>query len=175
MKKILCVLLSITVFFSSLVAGFAIEDVDVDGKTDIPVIVVSGDGSSIVNKDGEKVLQYKNLLSEENRDEFINSITSGLKELIKPLIVEGLLTDNWDNFYDTLYDVISDIFKETLLDKNGEVPTDPENPAYGSDIDGYYYWKNWDNTHKYYEENHQFDAESLIFYYDWRLDPFVTV
>lgn len=175
MKKILCIFLSITVFFSSLVASFAVEEVDVDGKTDVPVIVVSGDGSSIVNKDGEKVLQYKNLLSEENRDEFIGKITSGMKELIKPLIVEGLLTDNWDNFYDTLYDVISDIFKETLLDKNGEVPTDPENPAYGSDIDGYYYWKNWDNTHKYYEENHQFDAESLIFYYDWRLDPFVTV
>ena len=102
MKKILCIWLSITVFFSSLVASFAAEEVDVDGKTDVPFIIVSGDGSSIVNKDGEKVLQYKNLLSEENRDEFIGKITSGIKELIKPLLVEGFITDNWDNFYDTL-------------------------------------------------------------------------
>ncbi len=176
MKKLISFLLSIITIFSTAAIAFAkSETVDVDGKTDIPVIIVSGDGSSIVNKDGEQALQYKNLLNEEHRDEFLNSITSALKNLIKPLLIEGLLTDNWENFYDTLYNEISAIFAETLLDENGEVPTDPENPAYKSDIDGYYYWKNWDNAHKYYAPDHQFNAESLIFYYDWRLDPFVTV
>ncbi len=177
MKKFICVLMSIIIAFSCVFVTSAKEDanVDVDGLTETPVVVVSGDGSAIVNKDGEVAMQYKNLLKEEYRDEFIDKILDTLKDLIVPLIVEGFLTDNWDSFYDTLYDGISDIFAETLLDNNGEIPTDPESPAYMSDVEPYAYQRNKDSLEGKYVYDDKYNSNSFVFFYDWRLDPFVTV
>ncbi len=175
MKKLICILMSIVMALSCLVVSFAKEEVNVDGLTETPVVIVSGDGSAIVNKDGEVAMQYKNLLKEEYRDEFINTIVETLKELIYPLIVEGLITNSWDNFYDTLYEGISGIFAETLLDENGNIPTDPESPAYMSDIEPYGYNRNERSLNKEYPEGTKFNRDSFVFFYDWRLDPFETV
>ncbi len=177
MKKFLCILLSVIIALSCLVMTYAEDDgkVDVDGWTDTPVVVVSGDGSAIVNQNGEVAMQYKNLLKEEYRDEFIDQIVETLKDLIVPLIVDGFITDNWDSFYDTLYEGISGIFAETLLDKNGEIPTDPNNPAYKSDVEPYAYQRNKDSLEERYVYNNKYNSDSFVFFYDWRLDPFVTV
>ncbi len=175
MKKFICILLSIITAFSCFVVSFAEEEVNVDGWTETPVVIVSGDGTAIVNKDGKVAMQYKNLLKDDYRDEFIDTIVATLKDLIYPLIVEGMLTDNWDNFYDTLYDGISGIFAETLLDRDGNVPTDPESPGYMSDIEPYGYNRNERSLNGSYPEGTQFNRDSFVFFYDWRLDPFETV
>ncbi len=176
MKKIISLLLILAITFSSFAVAFAQESnkINVDGYIDIPVVVVSGDGSSIVNKDGKQALQYKNLLSDEYRNDVLASLGDGLKNMLYPLVVEGLLTDNWDNFYAVLYDEISKLFAETILDKNGEIPTDPNAPSYKSDIDPFFYEWNENNLKPDYDENSQFTDGSFIFFYDWRLDPFVT-
>ncbi len=160
---------------SCLIISFAEDEVYVDGRTETPVVIVSGDGSAIVNKDGEVAMQYKNLLKDEYRDEFIDTIVAALKDLIYPLLVEGMLTNNWDNFYDTLYDGISGIFAETLLDENGNIPTDPESPGYMSDMEPYGYNRNNNSLNGYYSDGSTFNSGSFIFFYDWRLDPFETV
>ncbi len=179
MKKIICILLSVAMIFSTLIVAFADTDekelVNVDGTTDIPVVLLSGDSTPIVNKDGEQALQYKNFLNDAYRDEVINTLLSGLKEMIYPLVVEGLLTDSWDNFYDKLYDTISTVFKETLLDENGNVPTDPEAPGYMTDLDPHYYNRNKNSINRTYPENYQYKINTFWFFYDWRVDPFETV
>ncbi len=175
MKKFICILMSVIMVLSCLVVSFAEDEVNVDGRTETPVVFVSGDGSAIVNKDGEVAMQYKNLLKDEYRDEFIDTIVAALKDLIYPLLVEGMLTDNWDNFYDTLYDGISGIFAETLLDENGNIPTDPENPAYMSDIEPYGYDRNRRSLNGEFIDGGSYHSGSFIFFYDWRLDPFETV
>ncbi len=151
------------------------EMVTVDGLTEIPVVLVSGDGVPLVNKDGEQALQYKNFLSDAYRDEVINTLLDGLKNLLYPMLVDGLLTNNWDNFYDTLYVEIGRLFEETLLDNNGEIPKDPESPAYNSSLDPKYYQYNVNAVSRTYPEGYRYHAGSFQFFYDWRLDPFYTV
>ncbi len=176
MKKIASLLLSVIMLFSMCLPAFATDDkIEVDGLTDIPVIVVSGDGSPIVNKDGEVTLHYKNFLSEQYRDGVIDTLLQGLKDMLYPLVVEGLLTDNWDNFYDALYDAISAIFEQTLLDGNGEIPTDPESPGYKTDLTPSLYKSMEYTLTRSYNENSKYSVHSFNFYYDWRLDPFETV
>lgn len=181
MKKIICILLSVIMVFSCFTVVFADNEndaekelVNVDGATEIPVVLVSGDSTPIVNKDGKQALQYKNFLSDTYRGEVLETLKAGLKEMIYPLVVEGMLTDNWDNFYDKLYDMISSVFKETLLDENGEIPTDPASPGYKTDLDPMFYEINNNAVNRTFPENYKYSHGEFWFFYDWRLDPFVT-
>ncbi len=162
--------------FSTFVVAFADEKelVDVDGTSDIPVVLLSGDSTPIVNQNGEQALQYKNFLSDTFRDQVLDTLTSGFKEMIYPLVVEGMLTNKWDNFYAKLYDTISEIFKETLLDENGNIPTDPEAPGYKTDLDPHYYNRNNNSINRTYPENFDYKINTFWFFYDWRIDPFET-
>ncbi len=175
MKKIISILLTVIIVLSLAVPAFAAtEKVTVDGFSDIPVIIVSGDGVPIVNKDGEVTLHYKNLLSSEYRNEVIDTLLGGLKNLLYPLVVEGFLTDNWDNFYETLYNEISKLIEETLLDKNGEIPSDPAALAYQTDLSPEHYDIMENSVSRDFEGVSEYEANEFSFYYDWRLDPFVT-
>ncbi len=176
MKRFISVILSVIMVFSAVSVAFAQENekINVDGFTDVPVVLLSGDSTPIVNKDGEQALQYKNFLSDAYRQEVFGILKEGFVDLIYPYMVDGLLTNNWQPLYDTLYEAIGKLFEETLLDKNGDVPTDPENPAYMSTLDPYYFQRNDNSVSRTYGEGYQYSVSTFWFFYDWRLDTFDT-
>ena len=82
-----------------------------------------------------------------------------------PFLLEGILQDKWDNYYDNLYKEISDLFEDSKLNKDG---TAPEGTGLSQ------------SRKDYMADQLSRDAKAdkgcytdgdYRFYYDWRLDP----
>ena len=174
-KKSLSVILVLVMLAAMEVPAFAKPGVwTSQSKSDIPIIRISGDGDPLVDENGNKVFHYKDfgkLFSGDEEEEDNSGLYESIANVLMPFLVDGLLNDNWDPYFENLQKEISDIFESSLLDKDG-------NPQYGtgmtpekkaeqetkrhSDI------SRTENGQKFYIFN------SYWFYYDWRLDPLET-
>lgn len=143
--------------------------------SDIPVIRISGDGEALVDENGKKVFHYKDFASildsgdEEEEEENDSALFESIANILMPFLIDGLLNDNWDPYYENLQKEISELFKNSLLDKDG-------NAQYGTGIrqeridkmnnirHNDQAWYNADGV-KYYVHDRYW------FHYDWRLDP----
>lgn len=141
--------------------------------SDIPVIRISGDGEKLVDKNGNKVFHYKDfasiLDSGDEEDEGDGELLESLVNVLMPFLIDGLLNDNWEPYYKNLQSEISELFENSLLDKDG-------NAQYGTGLrqeridkmtkvrHNDQAWRTPDGT-KYYVHDRYW------FYYDWRLDP----
>lgn len=141
--------------------------------SDIPVIRISGDGEKLVDENGDKVFHYKDfasiLDSGDEEEEEDSDLLESVANVLLPFLVDGLLNDNWEPYYKNLQAEISELFENSLLDKDG-------NAQYGTGlrqerIDKMnkvrYNDQAWRNSEgvKYYVHDRYW------FYYDWRLDP----
>lgn len=142
--------------------------------SDIPVIRISGDGEKLVDKDGNKVFHYKDFASildsgDEEEDEDDSELLESVANILMPFLVDGLLNDNWEPYYKNLQNEISELFENSLLDKDG-------NAQYGTGLRQERVEKmdrvrhndqawNTSDGKKYYVHDRYW------FYYDWRLDP----
>ena len=101
--------------------------------SDIPVIRISGDGEELVDENGKKVFHYKDFDSildsgdEEEEEEGDSALFESIANILMPFLIDGLLNDNWDPYYENLQKEISELFKNSLLDKDG-------NAQYGTGI-----------------------------------------
>ena len=142
--------------------------------SDIPVIRISGDGEKLVDKDGNKVFHYKDFASllegdDEEEEEDDGALLESLANILMPFLFDGLINDEWDAYYENLQKEISELFENSLLDKDG-------NAQYGTGLrqerknkmenvrHNDQFWRTSDGT-KYYVHDRYW------FYYDWRLDP----
>ncbi len=169
MKKNISVLLSLILMFTLFVPASAAIDVNAS-KSQIPIIRISGDGEPLYDENGKQLLTYTNIFSafESDEEDGSNEIYSSLANVLLPFLIDGLLTDNWEPYYENLYTEIAELFGNTLLDKNGD-PIDnsglsesrkkQQNETMNTDKYG---------SKKYYAEG------DYRFYYDWRLDPTQT-
>ena len=85
--------------------------------------------------------------------------------VVKPLLVQGMLTGNYEPYYEALYNEVSELFNDVLLDENGE-------PRNGSGItqarkDEMASALNRDSKAKAGD----YQLFDYHFWYDWRLDP----
>lgn len=175
-KKLISFILAAVMVMSLATVAFAKEgDWVSQSLSDIPVIRISGDGEPLVDENGKKIFHYKDaakLLTGGNGEDGNNEQLKSLAGVIKPFIIDGLLKDEWDGFYDKLYEEISKIFENSLLDKDGKA-------QFGSNvrqevIDELNHVRHNDqawytsNGTKYYNSN------AYWFRYDWRLDPIET-
>ena len=158
LKKGIALLLCLLLLVGMAVPAFSADD----GKLDFPVILITGDSMPIVDKDDNQIFQIKQLGKllgddddEEEKDR-ANTITS-VVNVLKPFLIDGLLRDNWDPYYENLQKEIGDLFGDVALDENG----DPKN---GTGIPHSRIEANEENMHSTEADNHQF-------YYDWRKDP----
>ncbi len=94
-----------------------------------------------------------------------NDILEATINVITPFLVDGLLTDNWDPYYDALYKEISDLFANSLLDKNGNAE-----PGSGLQQKHITYVTNCMNNDRA-NKNGLYAAWAYEYLYDWRLDP----
>ena len=177
-RKTLAIVLALTMLMSVWsVAAFAKTTQWISQSlSDIPVIRISGDGEKLVDKDGNKVFHYKDFASilddddEEGEDD--GEMLKSVANVLMPFLVDGLLNDNWDPYYKNLQKEISELFENSLLDKDG-------NPQYGTGLrqeridkmnkvrHNDQYWTSSEGVKHYVHDRYWF-------YYDWRLDPIET-
>ena len=166
MKKLLSLLLCAMLALSCAAPAFATAGGS-NFRSPMPIIMISGDGDAIVDKDGNKAVRVQDIPSflGQSVEDGDNSALEAVQNVLMPMLFEGVLLDKWDNYYDALYKEISDLFKDIMLDENGEVSN-------GTDISSYHREVNEDRMHgKDRKVNGTYAFEDYHFWYDWRLDP----
>ena len=128
MKKIfrrsMSLLLVLIMIMSFSVPAFANRTEFVSqSQSDIPVIRISGDGEQLVDENGNKVFHYKDFASllksdsDETEDEGEdNAVLEATANILMPFLIDGLLNDNWDPYYENLQKEIGELFESSLLD-----------------------------------------------------------
>ena len=175
-KKLISLIIAVIMIMSLATTAFAKDSNWISQSlSDIPVIRISGDGEPLVDKDGNKIFHYKDaakLLTGDGSEDGNNEMLESIANVIKPFLLDGLLRDEWDGFYDSLYTEISKLFANSLLDKDGNAQEgsglrqeriDHMNNIRHNDQA----WYTSDGV-KYYNYNEYW------FRYDWRLDPIKT-
>ena len=134
----------------------------------VPVVLVGGDGEPLADQDGNEIFRFvdiSNALKSSDGDNLKTSIMN----VVKPLLVQGLLTGNYQPYYDALYAEVAELFSNVLLDENG-------NPRNGSGLSG---WRQWSMEDQLSRDvklsgDGSYHLADYQFYYDWRLDPLET-
>lgn len=165
MKKFSAILLTAILMFSLATPAFAAVNINAS-KSQIPIIRISGDGESLYDNQGNELVTGTGVFSAlESEDGDNSELYSSIAHVIMPFLIDGLLYDKWDGYYDALYEEISELFGNALLDKNGD-PIDDS----GLSASRKQQLKNDMNTDKYGSKKY-YGIEDYRFYYDWRLDP----
>ena len=153
-KKALSVLLCLIMAVSTIIYVPVSASDEVPG-TDIPLIYVVGQGSSlIVNEDG--VIKEVYPVS-YNTDELIQIAKDNLDVFAK-----AVFTQEWTEFGNLIRDVLEPMFQQLALDENGESP-------YG--VMSRYEYKSSQFKNKK-KVNGKYPTRAYTFSYDWRMDPF---
>ena len=182
MKKVISVLLTLLMLFSICsTAVFAIGDIGSEtssiqvhsSKSQIPVVRILGDGEPLYNEKQEKIVHIRSLSfgSKSEEDDEDSDILSSVANILLPFLIDGLLKDEWDAYYENLQNEISDIFSEIILDNNGEVTNNTGiSEARKAEMENYFTKEYTEKIQKrgYYMNN------DYRFWYDWRLDPIYT-
>lgn len=127
-----------------------------------PVVLIRGDGGALskIDENGEETLIYP-----VETEGMSGKIGETAVNILIPFLTEGLLFDKWDNYYDVVYEEISPIFKDVILDNNGN-PRDnsgiTSNRAHENKVSVTDNTINWRGYYK---------ATDYTYQYDWRLDP----
>ena len=167
MKKLLSFFLAAVLMFTLAAPAFAAELTS--WWSPYPVVSIAGDGEPLYDGNGNQIFKttdiLKGLASDSGEDGEEGGVMDAVVNILYPFLVEGLLTDNWDNYYNNLYEEIADIFEDSLLTKDGE-------PKDGSGLS--------EERKREVAENLKKDAKeewgcyldwNYKFHYDWRLDP----
>lgn len=170
MKKLISLFLCAALLLAAAVPAFAAVDPWRTGSQ-TPIVFLAGDGEAIYNENDEVILKIsesgllgmfngKNDDEEEDNTELYTSIAN----VLMPFLVDGLISDNWDPYYENLEKEIGDLFAEGRLDDNGNAPAGTGNAS----------WRraeNENNRHANKKGNNGYDFYSYQYWYDWRLDP----
>lgn len=181
MKKLIAALLTALMLFSVCSLGVvAIGDIDKPtnqiqvhtSRSQVPVIRILGDGEPLYNKEQEKIFHIRSMTSGglSSDDDEDSDILGSVANVLLPFLVDGLLKDEWDAYYENLQKEISEIFSEIILDPNGEVTNGTGiSQARKDEMAGYLARDaKKENNKGYYAIN------DYRFWYDWRLDPIYT-
>lgn len=177
-KKVLSLLLAMIMVFSLASSAFANRTEFVSqSRSDIPIIRISGDGEQLVDENGEKVFHYKDFASilekdDESEEDGNKELVESLANILLPFLIDGLLNDNWDPYYENLQAEISELFEHSLLDKDG-------NAQYGtglrqSRIDQMNHIRHNDQAWYTSDGQKYYVQDRYYWRYDWRLDPYET-
>lgn len=166
MKKILAIVLSMIMIMSlGVPMVFAATS-----NEQTPIIYIRGNGEPLYNAQGERIAaEFEDVdLGGDDDEDSTDKIIETAVNIIKPLVLEGLLKDEWDNYGKAIYDEISPLFEEAILDGNG-------NPKNGTGVLPSTLAKAEAQAFIDKGTDGQFDVYDYNFVYDWRLDPYEHV
>lgn len=168
MKKFISVILVFLLVFGCTLPVYAVlpgaDSVDVRGK--VPVILIAGDGDALYSGDGEKIFHFSGMadsLSEGGIE--LDNVAGSVANVMLPFVLDGLIKDEWDGFYENLEKEVGEIFEKSRLDNNAK-------PKEGSGISDARKAEMAENTAT--DKKAADGTYSLFdyrFWYDWRLDP----
>ncbi len=173
MKKIISILLVVTMLFAMAMPASA---VGITGwGSQIPVVEISGDGEPLYDAEGNQIFKTTDLLSgllggngeegEEESEESGDTLVDSMINVLEPFLLDGLLFDDWDRYYDNLYKEMSELFAPSLLNKDGTAPE-------GTGLSKERIAEMTANRERDYKAERGCYCElDYKFFYDWRLDP----
>ena len=165
MKKVLSLLLVLSILFA-LAAPASAATYDVSSP--IPIVTIYGDGEPIYDaKKEKKLFQFSEMLNMLGGSEE-GALGEAAINILMPFLLEGIVNDEWDNYYAALEKEIGEIFAEARYDENGENWNGSgisEKAQSLMDTQPYVDSKN--AAGQYYFANYHF-------FYDWRQDPLKT-
>ncbi len=157
MKKILALFLALIMTLSLTLPASAALNTDYN----VPTVFIRGDGTDIVNGEGEQI--WPVAIGDEDGD--TNEIVTSVAKVLLPHFPTGLLTGNWDGYYEAFYQEMLKYFGDTRLDGDG-------NPMNGSKIAPAFEKDNdYNRTHDR-KKNGRYDHLAYQYNYDFRLSPF---
>ena len=161
MKKLLSLSLTILLVFSLCIPAFAVVNPDYN----VPTVTIRGDGSDLVTAD-EEPLWPKAIGDEEGDTE---EIIAAVAEVLLPYFPMGLISGDWDAYYDKFEEVMLDFFGDTALDGDG-------NPvSVGSGIGkAFVSENNYNMTHNNKKQG-RYAYLAYQYHYDFRLSPYEHV
>ena len=162
MKKVLALLTALVLLCASVTPAFARGYVSLN--TVIPVIRLTGDAEPIVDPDGNLVFDINHMDRLADGTDS-NEIYQSIANVLQPFLLEGVLFDRWDRYYENLEKEISELAGDFRLDGNG-------NAVNGTGVSAARIQENETNmrTDKRSGKGY-FGLEDYHFWYDWRLDP----
>ena len=175
-RRILSLLLTVLLVGALCLPAIAKETLWISQSlSDIPIIRISGDGEKLVDENGNKVFHYKDIGSvfkNDDEDGDDKETYRSIANILKPFLIQGLMFNNWDPYYENLQKEIGELFEHSLLDKNG-------NPQYGTGlpperIEKMERTRHNDQAWRTPEGVKYYVQDRYWFYYDWRLDPIET-
>lgn len=171
MKKLISIILAALLTLALTIPAFADHNYS-DIRTDLPTIVIAGDGEKIYYNNDQDNMRVDGFISEigkfdGNSDSEENPVAKAAINILTPMVLEGFAFNEWDDYYAALEAEVSDILDPIRLDENG-------NPKGDSGIAS---WRKQDNLARmtntnYADANGTFHISNYQFWYDWRLDPF---
>ncbi len=170
MKRFISFFLVVTMLFTLAVPAGAAGSSDYRSwGNQIPVIAFHGDGEPIYSTDGRKIFHFSEMLSMLGGSEE-GALAESAVNVLMPFLMDGVINDNWDPYYDALEKEIGELFTETRYDENGENWN-------GSDVSKEVRQTMVKflsrDTKKIYSHK-SYGAYDYQFWYDWRQDPLRT-
>ncbi len=169
MKKLVSVLLAAIMLFSLTLPVFGAVNM-FETKSQIPVILIAGDGNTIYDKNDQPLSKFSNFFNnqgEKNESSAVAEVIKSAGVMYKEYLFEGLLKDNWDPFYEAIQTEVSKYFGDILLDENGEATN-------GTHISQWCLDQNAEHMRTDYKtDKGYYGVRDYQFWYDWRLDPMV--
>lgn len=170
MKKILSVLLCLVLLALTVVPVFGAVNM-FETRSQIPVVVISGDGNTIYDKDDKPLSKLSKLFtnngdSGEGTDK--DAILESVANVLKPFLIEGILKNNWEPYYENLQKEVSELFGDIILDENGEASNGTHISKWHQDQNEFHKTTDCKGDKGFY------DRGDYFFWYDWRLDPMET-
>ena len=158
---LLCLLLIFPILTTSLRVHAAAPELT---GSQIPVVLLGGDGEPLYDADGNYVFQIDDLgsLTEgSDRKELLKSIAN----VLQPFLIDGLLLNKWDNYYEKLEEEVSELFEDVRLNENGEVTNGTDISKARRD-----YLRDSVTVDTKADKGY-YDFSDYHFWYDWRRDP----
>ena len=106
-RTLISVVLTVILAFSAALPAFAVRTAEVD----LPIVYVKGAGREIYSADGTMIMPFE--IEPEDQ------IMAQAEPLLKAFANSVLLND-WSIYCDKLTRVVKNIYKELVLDENGE-------------------------------------------------------
>lgn len=163
MKKLISLALSIIMVFTLCIPAMAGWS---NSTSQIPVILISGDGDSIYDAEGNEVFRFSKIVSMLTSVKEDDMKQSALN-VIQPMLLEGLAKNDWDGFYASVETEMTKLFEKCRLDDNGEVSN-----GSGISQERIDYMAKARVTDVKQSKGH-YGLYDYRFWYDWRLDPLV--
>ncbi len=159
MKKIVALILSL-----SLILAIMVPVAAATGEENLPIIYIRGNGEALYNEDGTQlVVGVSELIGGiGDKDIDVNTVVETCANIILPMLIEGALFDDWDNYGKAVYEELYPLFQGAELDENG-------NPKNGSGVAPERMAASEAEAGR---DTVNYGLYDYNFMYDWRLSPY---